>query len=113
MSKLKPCANCGDMYPDLFQTGAGYQIWCSSCDMQTASDDWTKDAVIKIWNNRPNEWISVDGYKNMPHGTWVVECEEGVESSTVFHIAHIRNKLSVIGGSFAFDQGRVIRYKPV
>lgn len=60
MSELKPCANCGDLFPDLVTTGAGCQIWCSSCDMQTASDDWTKDAVIKIWNKRPN-FSTVEG----------------------------------------------------
>ena len=58
------------------------------------------------------DWIKVDGYKDMPVGFWLVEVDESWHGLTM-HTAAIRKNMSVIGGHFAFDMGRVLRYRPL
>ena len=57
-----------------------------------------------------DEWIPVDGYKNLPVGTWLVE----IESESMFgflHTANVGKNVTTIGGNFAFDVPKVVAYQ--
>lgn len=62
-----------------------------------------------------NDWIPVNGYKELPVGDWLVltDLNEPIFDSLVMHTAAIRENVGVIGGLFPFDQRDVIAYRPL
>lgn len=55
-------------------------------------------------------WIKVDSYKDIPVGSWLVQCDEP-SHGCLFHVANVRENVTVIGGVFGFDQRPVVAYR--
>ena len=55
-----------------------------------------------------SDWISVDDYKGVPMGEWIVELEDGG-----FHIIKRRPNMTIVGDHFYFDHPRVIGYHEI
>ena len=68
--------------------------------------------MLKVWQARAkmSSWISVDGYKNIPVGEWLVYMPDERDS---IQAAHIHKNVSTIGGNFAFDRKKVTKYRPL
>lgn len=54
-------------------------------------------------------WIPVKGYQKMPVGEWLVYVPE--DSVNKFQVALVHEKISTIGGHFAFDVKPVTHYQ--
>lgn len=48
---LPPCPFCGE-YLEIIETSAGFGLRCYKCGIGTVEDNWTKEAVIEIANQR-------------------------------------------------------------
>lgn len=58
-----------------------------------------------------SEWISVDGYKNMPVGTWLTLHEERNSREKELNVTTIwDNGAGVSGGLFVFDLPKITHY---
>ena len=60
-----------------------------------------------------DNWISVDSYKDVPIGRWLVQVEDHEYSDNNMHVMTSRKNLTLIGNYFAFDMPRVIAYQPL
>jgi hypothetical protein len=61
-----------------------------------------------------SEWISVDGYENMPVGTWLTWHESRPSRDCEFQVTTIgENGFAVSGNLFTFDLPRVTHYMPL
>lgn len=58
------------------------------------------------------EWIRVNGIKEVPEGSWLVELEREYGFGFI-HSAEVGGTFSIIGGHFAFDCPTVIAYMPL
>lgn len=58
------------------------------------------------------QWIPVNGYKELPEGTWLVTMEEDLIWSRI-HVAVVHPNITCIGSNFAFDCPKVIAYRPM
>lgn len=59
-----------------------------------------------------SQWIPVDSYLDIPVGIWLVKTEEdGVANP--YQIIEMRKNIGVIGHHFAFDENRVMAYRPL
>lgn len=56
-----------------------------------------------------SEWFTVDGYKGVPQGNWLVQLEE--ESWGTNLAVMNNNNVAIIGTAFAFDMSRVVAYR--
>lgn len=54
-------------------------------------------------------WIAVDGYRNMPVGTWLVYIPS--DPVLFFHVATVHSNITWIGGHFGFDMPEVTHYQ--
>lgn len=59
-----------------------------------------------------SEWISVENYKQVPEGNWIVRIENSKRCCDM-EIMNSNKNISIIGGAFAFDHGRVTAYHPL
>ena len=59
-----------------------------------------------------SEWITVDGYENLPDGEWLVEVEKSIYRMKI-HTAYKGPKMCFVAGHFAFDQPKVIAYRSI
>ena len=55
------------------------------------------------------EWISVDGYENIPIGEWLVYVPKRIGRE--FNVAVVHKNLTIIGGLFGFDMQPVTHYQ--
>ncbi|AUR85578.1 restriction alleviation protein [Vibrio phage 1.076.O._10N.286.51.B7] len=114
MSELKPCPFCGSE-AEAYETTKGCTVMCSNGDcVELQMSDWTMSKAVSLWNTRTpqSQWISVDGYENLPLGTWQVATEARGTRSAETHIATVENHVTLIGNYFAFDLPRVYAYAP-
>lgn len=58
------------------------------------------------------KWIPINGYKELPVGTWLVTMEEDLLDSYV-HTAVVHPNICCIASNFAFDCPKVIAYRPM
>lgn len=56
-----------------------------------------------------NQWVSVEGAKQLPVGEWLVYLEEPLIGSNI-HAAVVNENMTIIGSLFAFDAPKVIAY---
>jgi len=63
----------------------------------------------QCFNDLSPKWISIDGYKNLPIGIWLVK----IEGEEVPMVADNTKTICVIGGRFAFDHEMVVSYMPL
>jgi len=59
-----------------------------------------------------NKWIKVSGIEEVPVGMWLFKVTEESHGLTI-HTGVKHPNITVIGGLFHFDQGRVIAYRPI
>ncbi len=67
---------------------------------------------VKITSEDDDEWIEVDGYKDVPKGDWIVQLEDE-HRDCALHVINSHPNISIIGGNFAFDHSRVVAYHPL
>lgn len=60
----------------------------------------------------PEEWIAVDGYKNVPKGEWLVLVRAKNGAVTMQACTRRENGYCKIGHIFGFDEDPVIAYAP-
>lgn len=56
------------------------------------------------------EWISVNGSKELPIGSWLVEVKDKRKGRISRQVAVVHKNLIVIGNHFDFDMRPVISY---
>lgn len=83
------------------------QFECGNVEIDVADID----KILSFISAPQSEWVSVDSYEEIPIGTWQV-AELRKVGSPAIHIAEIGANLSIIGGHFGFDRGRIYAYAP-
>lgn len=58
-------------------------------------------------------WIHVDSWKDVPVGIWIVKIENSNRERNPYQIIEVLSNVAIIGHHFAFDENRVIAYKPL
>lgn len=58
-----------------------------------------------------SEWTFVPSYEEVPPGLWLVQID--TKSYKEYQVINSDPKLSIIGHHFAYDEARVIAYKPL
>ena len=58
------------------------------------------------------KWVSVDGYKEVPKGLWLVKMEKDLCGSEI-HVMKNHGNIAVVGSVFAFDAPKILAYKEI
>lgn len=87
-----------------------FETWQETHDYDHVVVDADLDldlAFFKVWQAAQPQWVSVEGYKDVPVGDWLVYMPEARDK---IQSAHIHKNVSTIGGNFAFDLPQVTAY---
>lgn len=90
MSDLKACPFCGGeaIYHKDDEDYSCHDVVCSDHNCTyILSGKKNKIDAFKAWNTRADGWVSVESYRYIPDGNWLVEVEPKGDDSLNYHIA--------------------------
>jgi hypothetical protein len=83
--------------------------WMDSSGIKFVNPYDLAEAMEQCFSDLAPKWVSVDGYKNLPKGVWLVK----LEGDDIPEVADNTGTICIIGNRFAFDAERITSYMPL